>query len=493
MSISPARLAAYEILRSVEERDKYAVDLLQGPRLLRMKEADRKLATEIVMGVLRWRGDLDFQAQRLSGRPPDYFDAEVREILRMGIFQIRYLSGIPKSAAVNESAELVKHARKKSAVGLVNAVLRKCETRDLSRARSGPEYVESARRSIPSWLIERWERQFGASTARSVVLASQSVPQTHLRVRGPAGDLESVQRELGAEGVQTRTGSFMPRALRVQTGSILSSAAWRAGRVVIQDEASQIVASFLHPEPGQGVLDLCAAPGIKTAQTAEELGGGTIIACDRSLRRLRTVGSVVPLPEAAHLHRVVLDAARPLPFSDCFSRILIDAPCSGTGTLARNPEIKWRLRPEHLAAFAERQARVLRQGLDSLAPEGRLVYSTCSLEPEENEGVILSVLRGLAGFHLLSATEMRGEFPAVAPLIDDAGFFRSLPGVQDMDGFFAAVIVAESSPRSGAASSRVTTSKGTASASSSPPAAPSSLNFRAGTSTRLSSDPVALL
>lgn len=444
MPISAARLAAYEIVRSVDASGRYAVDLLHGQTLRRLKDADRNLTTEIVMGVLRWRGDLDFHIESLSGKPLAYFDVEVRDILRIGIYQIRYLSSIPKSAAVNESAELVKRARKKSAVGLVNAVLRKCEERRLiARGESEVEYVASARRSMPAWMVERWERILGERAAKAVLLGSQAVPQIQVRVRSAAAGIPAVQDELERAGVRSAPGAFRPHSLRVEEGRIQDSAAWREGRVVIQDAASQLVASFLRAEPGQQVLDLCAAPGIKTAQIADELGLGEIVACDRSLPRLRSIGRVAPLPAPVRLHRVLLDAGRPLPFSRCFGRILIDAPCSGTGTLARNPEIKWRLRPEDLSRFAERQKRILLNGIGALAPGGRLVYATCSLEPEENEEVVRSVLKGHASLHLISAEELRGEFPAAAPLIDDSGFFRSLPGVHPMDGFFAAVIIAE--------------------------------------------------
>lgn len=441
MPVSPARWAAYATLRDIENKRKFAVDILQSSRFSDFEDRDLNLAMELVMGVVRWRGDLDFEIERLSGRSLKYFDPEVRDILRLGLYQIRFLSGIPKAAAVNESAELTKRARKGSAVGLVNAVLRKCEKSALGASGGETrEYVESARRSIPGWMLARWEQKFGSKSAQAIVLASQSVPQTCIRVRGESRSIEQMQSELAGEGVHTRPGSFGSHALWVESGHVQATPEWREGRVVIQDEASQLIAGLLRLKPGQTVLDLCAAPGIKTSHIADSLAKGTIVACDRSLRRLRTMNRIVRASEGVRLHKVLLDAAQPLPFARLFDRILVDAPCSGTGTLARNPEIKHRLRPEDLLHYAGRQARMLKFGLDALAPKGRLVYATCSLETEENQEVVATVLSENSRYGLEGAEKLRRELPEMASLIGGSGFFQTVPGVHPLDGFFAAVL-----------------------------------------------------
>ncbi|MGH9403700.1 MAG: transcription antitermination factor NusB [Terriglobia bacterium] len=449
MPVSPARAAAFRILQQVEAGNKFAVDLLQSARVSSLKEADRKLATGLVMGVLRWRGDLDHEIETLSGKQLQYFDAEVIEILRMGVFQIRHLEGVPKRAAVNESVELVKTARKRSAAGLVNAVLRKCTESPLSGRR---EYLEAARRSTPSWMYARWQRNFGQDRADSIALASQSVPRTCIRLKGRTGTIgaadgsgsrQALQLELEREQVRTTLGKYARRALWVESGSVFSSAAWREGRAVIQDEASQLVAEVVKAEPGQSVLDLCAAPGMKASQMAEDMREGAIVACDRSLRRMGILNRIIHTgwPGGVRLLKVMLDAGRPLPFSVLFDRVLVDAPCSGTGTLARNPEIKWRLRPKDISILAERQTRILQHGLELLAHRGRLIYSTCSLEPEENEVVVAKALDTFPGYRKLTAEELRAEFPAFAELFGDDGAFRTQPGEQPMDGFFAAVLM----------------------------------------------------
>ncbi|MBI1941414.1 MAG: 16S rRNA (cytosine(967)-C(5))-methyltransferase RsmB [Acidobacteria bacterium] len=347
MPISPARQSAYRILRRVDSGRAYAVDLLHSAQVSGLREADRRLATEIVMGVLRWRGELDFRLAQLSGKPMKYFDPEVRTILRMGIYQIWFLERVPKSAAVNESVELVKAAGKRSAAGLVNAVLRKCQpaARRARLLEANTEYIESAMRSLPDWLRERWAGHFGIEALRSLAVAGVSVPPTTLRVAGANRD--KVEEELRHHGIQSSRGLFSAQALIVRSGNVLDAAALREGRAVIQDEASQLVAALLAPKAGERVLDLCAAPGIKTGQLAEALGRGSLVACDVSAKRLRSMTELsrMSISPGARLDLVRLDAARQLPFGRKFDRILLDAPCSGTGTLARNPEIKWRLRP----------------------------------------------------------------------------------------------------------------------------------------------------
>lgn len=444
------------------------MDMLHRHEVAELKDADRRLATELVMGVLRWRGELDFQIERLSGRPLKRLDSEVVAILRLGVYQIRFLAKVPKAAVVNEAVELTKAARKRSAAGLVNAVLRRCAPakRRLDLAPFDaltPEEKASIGRAVPAWLLERWATHsrpagrpleglasspsdLGVGLPLRLAWASVQVPPTTLRavaMSSAIGDLEELRQELAGEGIMTRqpTGRYAPRALVVESGSILASRAYREGRVVIQDEASQLVAELLAPQPGQRVLDLCAAPGLKTGQLAQRLGAGTLVACDLSASRLRTLVKLLPpqVPPRVRLRLVRLDATRQLPFGVRFDRILLDVPCSGTGTLSRNPEIKWRLRASDFMRLADAQRRMLRNALEVLAPGGRLVYSTCSLEPEENEQVVEGVLKESHGYHMLTRADLVREFPAQAPLFDLDGYFRTRPD-HEMDGFFAALI-----------------------------------------------------
>ena len=349
--ISPARTTAFDVLRKVESGG-YASDLLLAHSAgLPSREAG--LAHEVVFGVLRYRAQLDYLIAHYSGRRQK-LDAEVRTALRMGIYQLRYLERIPAHAAVTESVELVKRARKRSAAGLVNAVLRQVDPDPVA----WPDRETAL--SCPEWLLARWEQHFGAEAAVGIARAALAAPVTY-----------------------TTPG----------------------GRV--QDVGSQSIVPLLRLSPGQSFLDLCAAPGNKTAQALE--AGVRAIACDLHLHRLAHLRDLrVPL--------VVLDGTRPLPFSARFDRILVDAPCSGTGTLGRNPEIKWRLTPADLEDLRRRQRALLANARAALAPGGLLVYSTCSLEPEENEAIV-------AGLPVLET-------------------MHRIPGRDPGDGFFAAVIAA---------------------------------------------------
>ena len=331
------------------------------------------------VGAGSWTSRLD---NFLEG-PLNRLDPEVVTILRMGVYQIQFLERVPKAAAVNEAVEMTKAAHKRSATGLVNAVLRKCPPGrrairlerfdDLDKAR-----LESVRRATPAWLLERWASNFshagtaGDNVALRLAWASTQVPPTVLRVVDPGQDIPRLQEELAEEGIKTRPGRFLCRALVVESGNVQASHALREGRVVIQDEASQLVADLLAPQAGHRVLDLCAAPGIKAGQIAQALGRGSLVTCDLSAARLRTMARLLPqwLPKEVQWLAIRLDATQALPFRCRFERILLDAPCSGTGTLARNPEIKWRLRQADLSRLAEAQVKMLKSALGSLSLGG---------------------------------------------------------------------------------------------------------------------------
>ena len=327
----------------------YASDLLLK-NSAKLDSRDAGLASEIVFGCLRYQAQLDHVIVRFAARS---LDPEVRIALRMGIYQLRYLERVPPHAAVSESVELVKRARKFSASVLVNAVLRKVDRQPIA----WPDW--SVEFSTPAWLLEKWQRQFGDETTERIAQEFLKPAQTHT-----------------------------------------------AGTGRIQDIGSQSIVPLLELQKGQTFLDLCAAPGNKTAQALQY--GVHAVACDLHWHRLNQL-------EKLNCGRVVLDGAQPLPFRTKFDRILVDAPCSGTGTLGRNPEIKWRLRPSDLIDLHRKQVALLQNAIEHLKPGGRLVYSTCSLEEEENRLVIEAVRRK---WHVV----------------------ERLPGREEGDGFFAAVL-----------------------------------------------------
>lgn len=450
MQVSAARQAAFEILLRLEAGHKFAVDLLHSSRFHRLDARDRNLTHELVMGVGRLRIQLDFLIEKLSGKPATSLDREVLTALRLGIYQIRFLEKIPKSAAVNESVELTKRARKRSAAGLVNAVLRKCSPGPIDKFLSGlPEPdARSIRLAHPAWLLARWTRTFGADATRRLAECNNTRPPVTLRVVGDKPSVAEAIDSLGKEGIKAKPCRFAPAGLQVEQGNVTTTTAFRQGLVAIQDEASQLVPHLLRVREGDSMLDLCAAPGMKASQFAESMKNGRLLASDLSLTRLRTARRLAKNMRGAAGTGVpplwlCCDGAQPLPFVTQFDRILVDVPCSGTGTIQRNPEIKWRLKREDLARYAEVQQRLLANALSHLKPGGRLVYSTCSLEPEENEQVVEPVLAANPGFSLLRKDELRKEFPVLEPLFDAAGWFRTHPTRDNMDGFFAAIISRE--------------------------------------------------
>jgi 16S rRNA (cytosine967-C5)-methyltransferase len=317
--MSPAREIAFRVLQKVAKGG-YATDLL------RREKADTRdiaLAESIVLGCLRFQSQLDFLIGFFSGKSGK-LDEEVRIALRMGIYQLRYLDRIPAHAAVTDSVDLVKLAHKRSAAGFVNAVLRKVHRDPIL----WPDIATEL--SMPPWLLTRWQQNYGSDAAAEMAHAALVEPEA---------------------------------AIHPVTGRQ-------------QDVGAQSIVPLLEVEPGMLVLDICAAPGNKTAQIVA--AGARVVACDRYPKRLQMVETAM---------RAVVDGGLGLPFGPVFDRILLDAPCSGTGTLARNPEIKWRLREEDLIEFQKLQRKMLKNALACLKPGGRLVYSTCSLEREENEEV----------------------------------------------------------------------------------------------------------
>jgi 16S rRNA (cytosine967-C5)-methyltransferase len=449
----PARLLAFRVLSRVEREGAFASDVLHAELGTEVAPDDAALATQLAMGVLRWRRTLDFLLERQTKKPVARLDLPVALALRMGLYQLRFLSRIPARAAVNESVELVKRARKASASSLVNALLRRAASETSTPAENFlPANISAAERlgilhSHPTWMIERWLGGLGERRVLGLLEANNRAPRLtcalyHLdRRREVIGEVE-------AAGLRVEPGQWLKTAFSVSGGSPVRTGAFRAGRFSIQDEASQMVPLLLGVQAGDRVLDLCAAPGGKTpALLRAAAGNGLVVAADRHAHRLRAMRSHLQRLGLGGAHLVELDATKALPFQAEFERILLDVPCSGTGTLARHPEIRWRLRPEQLADFHRLQTELLMTAIGRLAPGGTLVYSTCSIEPEENEAVVAEALGVDRTLRLVAASEtarVLGPYllpgAQVTELFDQVGQFRTLPGEQRTDGFFAAVL-----------------------------------------------------
>jgi 16S rRNA (cytosine967-C5)-methyltransferase len=435
--VSPARSAAFDILMRVAGEDSYASELLHSSFTAQLSPADHRLTTELVMGVLRWRASLDAAIARASALPIPKLDPQILIALRLGAYQLRFLERIPPHAAIDESVELVKRARKRSAAPFVNAVLRKLlslpHQEPSSPAKSAIDLAEHY--SHPEWLVARWVKAFGLDSAEKICEYNQQIPHVSIRLRNI-----SAEAELQKQGIQLAPGELLSSARRVLSGDLTSTESFHQGSIAIQDEASQLVALLVG---GGRILDCCAAPGGKTAILADRNPGSKITAIELHPHRARLLRRLLPADNV----KVAAADARHLPFGGTFESVLVDVPCSGTGTLARNPEIKWKLRPEDLVDLKTRQIDILRSAAARVISGGHLVYSTCSLEQEENSDLVEQFLTENNSFKIVDCREtldqLRAEGELVWPQLESlvkGPYLRTIPGVHPCDGFFAAIL-----------------------------------------------------
>jgi 16S rRNA (cytosine967-C5)-methyltransferase len=442
MAISPARIAAFDILLRVEREDSYASELLHSSRYAELSSADHGLATELVMGVLRWRSLLDKRIAEHSSQKLARLDQEVLTALRLAAYQLLFLDRVPERAAVHESVELVKRAKKRSAVPFVNAVLRKLagKARNLDdvfprlNANTSSELAEYS--AHPFWLVERWIQEFGFEAAKQICAYDQRIPETTISISDAAS-----AAELSSDNIQLSPGHLLTSAYRVVSGDLSATRAFREGRIAIQDEASQLVSLLVGC--GASILDCCAAPGGKTRLLAARNPSAHIVAIELHPHRARVLRKLV---SAANV-RVIAADTRSLPTIALFDRVLADVPCSGTGTLARNPEIKWRLELEDLTGLQARQLAILRSAMQRVSPGGRIVYSTCSLEKEENSAVVEKAMLGESSFRVVDCGAELKQLRAQQELrwenidsLTSGPYLRTIPGVHPCDGFFAALL-----------------------------------------------------
>jgi len=434
-SVSPARLAAFEILRRVAE-GAYASVLLAS-RAERLEPADRALCHELVMGVLRWQLWLDRLIEHYASRKVASLDEKVRIALRIGLYQLRFLSRVPASAAVNESVNLIHYARLRSAAGFVNAVLRRAVREpELDPTSEIPDSLErlSVATSHPAWLLERWTNTFGADETEAFARANNEPAPIAFRVVHNRAEEAEVFDRLRAADAELVTSKVAAGAWRISGAASLLGELVAAGKVYVQDEASQLVALLLDVKPGHRVLDLCAAPGSKTTQIADLASDSAVIlATDLHEHRLRSIVATANLQRLGSIQCLTLDGLRALPFPDeTFDRLLVDAPCSGTGTLRRNPEIRWRISPADIEDLAKRQKQLLQIAARVVKPGGRMVYSTCSVERDENEDVVQAFLENNESFSQV-------ELALDATLQTSLGTVRTWPQREGADGFFVCV------------------------------------------------------
>jgi len=441
--IAPARIAAYDALLAVDAGRADLPSAIHRARHALRDERDRALAGEIASGVLRWQAALDHVIVAFAGRATTRLDREILAILRIGLFQILHLDRVPASAVVDDAVEMARKAGKKSAAGFVNALLRRA-----SRERGAlplPEAPAIDRLSItlshPRWLAERWLSRYGEDAATTWARFDNDPPSLTLRVNTLKTTREALARQLAEAGVNVEPTRFASDGLIVTSGNPLLTPLAHAGAFVVQDEASQLVGEFVAAAPGERLLDACASPGGKTTQMAAAMKEtGIVVAADVRGRRVALLSRTVAESGARNV-RIVQANARAAPaFGASFDAVLVDAPCSGLGTLRRDPDIRWRRNEADLPALAAAQREMLTQLAGVVRPGGRLIYSTCSSEPDENDAVVRGFLAARPDFRRVIPARF-AERAELAALLDSEGALTTLPFRDGLEAFYAACLV----------------------------------------------------
>jgi 16S rRNA (cytosine967-C5)-methyltransferase len=425
-------------------------DALADSRETLHDDRDKSLTAEIVMGVQRWRATLDYLISHFSKRPIERLDPEVLEVLRLSAYQLLHLTRVPASAVVDDAVNLTGRAGKRSAQGLVNAVLR-----GISRARmtlplpKRPDRLDnedaaldylSITLSHPRWLARRWYRRYGFDAAEAWLQFNNLPAPLTLRVNRLRNSPDELRQRLERENVLVDEAQFAPDALIVRSGHPLRGQGVSEGWFVVQDEASQLVAMLARPRPNERVLDTCASPGGKTTAFAACMGDtGLLVACDVREKRMELLQRTVVACGATRVKLVRADLIRALPFADTFDCVFVDAPCSGLGTLRRDPDIRWRRREEELAVLGATQSTMLKNAAAAVAVGGRLIYATCSSEPDENEAVAARFLASSPHFSTFDPGALGASIPAA--VLDVHGHLRTYPHVHRLEAFFGAVFV----------------------------------------------------
>lgn len=436
------RQLASAILRKVDTRQAYADILLdQTLKAAKLTERDRGLLTELIYGTLRWRGKIDARLSEKLRRPLADTDEFIKNLLRVTVYQLFFLDKIPDYAAVNEAVELAKRQRGAKSAGFVNGVLRSLlrqenHTAQADRA-SGSSQADEY--SHPQWLVDRWTNEFGVSEASALMRANNQKAPLVLRANRLICSPGQLCQRLLDQNVVASPSRWAPEGIVLEsTARVESLPGYDEGFFQVQGESSQLIAYLLAPEPRERILDACAAPGGKSSHIAELMNdSGRIIALDVSARGVERIRENATRLKLRSIEAVQADATKKLSdgLSPPYDRVLVDAPCSGLGTLRGHPEIKWRRQASDIERLSRLQIKILQRAVESLKPGGTLVYSTCTLTREENDSMVQIFLAEHTEFELEDAARY---LPKSARHMVRGRYFQALPHRDDTDGFFAA-------------------------------------------------------
>ena len=445
------RAICLDILNRIDQADRHPDRLLTDSfkRYRYLTSLDRSFLTELTYGVIRWRGKLDWVIRHFSKIPLEKIEFQSLNILRLGLYQILFLSRTPSSAAVNESVELAKRIRGRGGASFVNAVLRS-SIRQKDEIRypgmgEDPALHLSVVESHPLWLIRRWMEEIGVEETVRFCAFNNRISSLTLRANTLKINRENLMEKLGKEGLKLLPSSYSEEGIVLQDSPPTSELPFlKEGLYVIQDEASQLVTSILDPRPGERILDACAAPGGKTTHTAQKMENqGEIYAVDINKGKLELIEGICERLGVKIVKVLKGDAAASLSVSKefVFDRVLADVPCSGFGTLRKNPDLKWRRGEKDIQRLSELQLSILTNLSAYVKERGILTYSTCTVFHEENEDVLEKFLEGHPGFQLDRVDEI---LPGKCRPFIHNGYFKSFPPKNGMDGFFAARLRKES-------------------------------------------------
>ena len=444
---APARTAALHALVAIDADRADLPTALATSRTSLHDDRDRALTATIVNGTLRWQRALDHLVEHFAKRPLTKIDPQVLAILRLSLFQLLHLDRVPAAAVVDDAVSLTRAARKSSASGFVNAVLRSM-LRQRHRLPLPPRPSDARDRdaalaylgitlSHPEWLVARWLDRYSFEEVEAWVQFNDDAAPLTIRANTLRITRDKLQDVMSGHDIETTLTPYAPDGLIVTAGNPLRTSEDES--FFVQDEASQLIPLVVDAQPRERVLDLCASPGGKTVAMAASMhDSGTLVACDVRTGRVNLLTDTVRRSGAHHIYIVHVPATGPLPFSEAFDRVLVDAPCSGLGTIRRDPDIRWRRGPSDLPRLAGQQIDLLMRAAHTVRPGGRLVYATCSSEPDENERVVDAFLERAP----FDRVDLRDSSPSrLQPLIDERGELRTLPFAHGLEAFFATAMV----------------------------------------------------
>lgn len=467
---SPARSAAFYAFRSVTQKRASLPQALNKTRQDLSDKRDRSLAADIVTGTLRWQGMLDHVIQECAHRPNSKLDPRILDLLRISAYQIFRQDRVPIAAIVNDAVNLTREIGRAHAAGFVNAVLRsltRVQHEPPLPAQPDPEELAahentsfedwpqplqdatldylSTTESHPRWLVERWIIRYGYSSTLAWARFNNTPAPLTLRTNRIKTDRDTLIKELEQHAVHVTPARHAPDGLIVLDGNPLHTTLAQSGKFLFQSEASQLISCLANVQSGQQVLDACAAPGGKTTALAADMNNsGFLVATDVRKSRIALLAKTIRHSGATNIRIAQADFVAGAPFSNSFDCVVVDAPCTGLGTIRTDPDIRWRCQPNDFSKMAEIQLSILEQASQAVKSGGRLLYSTCSSEPEENEEVIVSFLKLHPKFSILDAKSLRDSLGVtLTSAINSSGHLRTYPFLHGLDAFFATVLVSD--------------------------------------------------